>query len=467
MTLNLNLHLSHKLLHFQTNSMQKLTIIGGGMTGLAAAYIAAKQGVKVTVIEGSDKLGGLLNTFEIGGNQLEHYYHHFFTQDAELNWLLNDLGIADKTFYKKTTMGVFRNGKIYDFNGAIDLLKFKPVGIIGKIRFGLTSIFLGKFANWTKNEGVSTLDWFYRWAGKDLTEALWKPMLNIKFGPYANKVPLAWMIGRLAQRLNSRKGGDERLGYITGSWKTLMDILVAKLEEMGVELIKNEPVAQLSINNNQLSGIKTKNLTIEGGNFLVTIPQIYLNDLLKNSPSGGWGAGSSIEYFGAVCTILELKKSLSHIYWMNVADAGFPFGGVIEHTNFIPKEEYGGSHIVYLSRYFAMSEDLATMNEEQIKVLMIPPLKRINPDFSEDWIKNIYVFKTNVAATVCDLDFSQKVPPCHTPIENLYLANMAHIYPDERSTNNSIRVAAEACRIMGINADFVPNGASLSGKIGF
>ena len=67
--------------------------------------------------------------------------------------------------------------------------------------------------------------------------------------------------------------------------------------------------------------------------------------------------GKDIEYFGAVCTILELKESLSDIYWMNVADDGFPFGGVIEHTNMIPKEAYNGSHIVYLSRYFAMSEE--------------------------------------------------------------------------------------------------------------
>ena len=152
---------------------------------------------------------------------------------------------------------------------------------------------------------------------------------------------------------------------------------------------------------------------------------------------------------------------------MNVADEGYPFGGVIEHTNFIPKEEYIGSHIVYLSRYFAMSESLATMTEDEIKAVMIPPLKKINPEFSEDWIKNVFVFKTNTAATVCDLNFSEKVTNCKTATENLYLANMVHIYPDERSTNNSIRVAAEACKAMGINSDFVPYGASLSGQIGF
>lgn len=448
----------------------QLTIIGGGMTGLAAAYLAAKQGKDVTIIEGNSQIGGLLNTFEINGGRLEHYYHHFFTQDAELHWLMKELGIEDKIFYKKTTMGVFRENKIYDFNGPLDLLKFKPVGLLDKIRFGLTSLYLGKVANWTQNEGVSTLEWFYKWAGKRMTDALWKPMLDIKFGPYASQVPLAWMIGRLAQRLNSRKGGDERLAYIEGSWKTLLDTIVAKLKQMGVAILTNEPLEELIIEDNTLKGVRTSKQRIDGGQFLVTIPSIYATKLkgLENTPSlQKHGLGGEVEYFGAVCTILELKYSISPIYWMNVADEGFPFGGIIEHTNFIPKENFGGSHVVYLSRYFAMSEALASMSEEEIKATMIPPLKRINPAFSEEWIKNVHVFKTNTAATVCDLNFSERVPACKTEVEHLFLANMTHIYPDERSTNNAIRVAAEACKLMGINASDVPYGASLSGKIGF
>ncbi|MFB0908058.1 MAG: FAD-dependent oxidoreductase, partial [Spirosomataceae bacterium] len=411
----------------------------------------------------------LLNTFEINGGRLEHYYHHFFTQDAELHWLLNELGIADKTFYKKTTMGVFRDGKIYDFNGPVDLLKFKPVGLIDKVRFGLTSLYLGKVADWKTQESISTLDWFYKWAGKSMTDALWKPMLDIKFGPYASKVPLTWMIGRLAQRLNSRKGGDESLAYIEGSWKTLLDAIVAKLQEIGVKILTEEPLTEVIIEDNRLAAIKTTKQTIEGGQFLLTIPSIYATKIkgISESPALRKAVGGEVEYFGAVCTILELNQKFSDIYWMNVADEGFPFGGIIEHTNFLPTENFGGSHVMYLSRYFAMSEKLAGMTEEEIKAEMIPPLKKINPAFDESWIKSVQVFKTNTAATVCDLNFSEKVPPCKTGVENFFLANMVHIYPDERSTNNSIRVAAEACRAMGINTDNVPYGASLSGKIGF
>ncbi|KPM48573.1 NAD(P)/FAD-dependent oxidoreductase [Jiulongibacter sediminis] len=443
---------------------EKITIIGGGMTGLSAAYLAAKDGFEVTLLEGSSKVGGLLNTFEIGGNQLEHYYHHFFTQDAEFHWLLKELNLMDKVVYHKTTMGVFRNGKIYNFNGIVDLLKFRPANLWDKFLWGLSTLYLGKMVKWEDKEHIATLDWFYKYSGKGMTDALWKPMLDIKFGPYADKVPLSWMIGRLAQRLNSRSGGDERLAYIKGSWKVLLDKMVEELTAMGVKIKVNEPVEELIIQDNELKGIKTSKNKYSGGKYLITIPSVYF-DKVKNLPQSFGGNG--VQYFGAVCTILELKKKFSDIYWMNVADEGYPFGGIIEHTNMIPKEEYNGSHILYLSRYFAMSEDLAGMDAQQIKERMIPPLKRINPEFSEDWIKDVHVFKTNTAATVCDLYFSEKVPQSKTELKNLFVANMAHIYPDERSTNNSIRVAAEACGLMGVKTGHVPYGASLSGKIGF
>ena len=176
---------------------------------------------------------------------------------------------------------------------------------------------------------------------------------------------------------------------------------------------------------------------------------------------------NEIKYFGAVCVILELDRSLSDIYWLNIADEGFPFGGIIEHTNFIPSSEYKNTHIAYLSRYFALEDKIASMSNDEINRLMLEYLPKIYKGFSTDWIQKVNVFKTNTAATVCDLNFSEKVPDCKTEIDNFYIANMSHVYPDERSTNNSVRIAAEACRVMGIDTSYVPTKSSMSGKIGF
>jgi len=445
----------------------QLTIAGGGITGLAAAYIAAKAGKKVRLFEGSNQFGGLLNTFPIGGNRLEYFYHHFFTHDAELNWLLKELGLEKEVFFCNTTMGIFRDGKIHDFNTPMDLLKFEPVGWTGKFRFALTSLFLGKFADWRKYEHLSTLDWFYRWAGNSVTEALWKPLLSIKFGPYADKVPLAWMIGRLRQRMNSRKQGNEQLGYLEGSLQRLLDALLNELKAAGVELISNAALKRLLVRGNLLEGIETPAGKVEGGDFLLTIPGLYLPALLRDHHQDLAQRFEKIEYFGAICVVLELNRPLSSIYWLNVADEGFPFGGIIEQTNLLPATAYNGSHIAYLSRYFAKEEAIAAMKNEEVAELMLASLPKIYSDFEKSWLKKVHVFRTNTAATVCDRQFSQKIPPCQTPIQRLFIANMAHVYPDERSANNAIRVAAQACKVMGIDSSFVPSKASLSGQIGF
>jgi len=444
-----------------------IIIVGGGITGLAAAYILSKTCENVVLLESSDQVGGLLATFEVGDNRLEYFYHHFFTHDKEINWLIRELNLQDKLTYRKTKTGIFRNGTIFPFNGIKDLLTFKPIGLFDKLRFGITSLFLGRYAQWKQYESIPAMDWFKRKTGKAATDAIWGPLLNIKFGPFASKIPLAWMIGRLRQRMNSRKNSVEHLGYLDGSLNVLLKAITAELTKRNIRILTNSKVDQLIIKDNKIQGVKSGNQIIHGNKVLITIPGESAAGLIQPFNSTLADRINAVQYFGAICTVLELARPLSDIYWLNVTDEGYPFGGVMEHTNFIPSSHYAGKHLVYLSRYFAKDEAIAKMNDEEIKELMLPALKRIYKQFDDDWIQKVHVFKTFTAATICDLDFSKKVIPVQLPIENLYLANMMHIYPDERSVNNSIRLAAEAAKVMGHDADFVPKGNSLSAQIGF
>ena len=447
---------------------KSLTIIGGGITGLATAYLAAKNGCKVRVLEGSPNFGGLLSTFEIGGNRLEYYYHHFFTHDAEINWFLEELGLKDKIFYYPSTMGIFRNGKIHDFNNPKDLLGFSPIGFFDKFRFAASSYYLGKFANWSECEDISCLEWFYKYAGKRATDSIWLPLLKIKFGPFYDHVPIAWMVGRLAQRMNSRKGGKEQLGYLEGSLQTLLDRLIEKLRQLGVELISDAQIEKLAINKGQLDAVITKYNKFSDKAFLFTLPTSYLTPLLKTENVTILQSQlEDIKYFGAACTVLEMDRPLSPVYWLNIADSDFPFGGVIEQTRLIPSNYYNGRHIAYLSRYFSHDEDFAQKSLKAIESESLGALPQIFSGYEPKQIKNVNVFRTDTAATICDLNFSKRVPACRTKIKNMYLASMCHIYPDERSCNNSIRVAAEACKVLGLSDFGPPSGASLSGQIGF
>ncbi len=444
-----------------------LLVVGGGITGLCVAYIAAKSGRKVCLLEKDKEFGGLLRTFEVGGNQLEFYYHHFFVQDKELQWLVKELGIEKELVYHETKMGIYTQGKIHDFSNSRDLLKFKSLSFFDKIRFGLSSIYLGKYGKWQNNENVPAYKWFKKYTGEKVTKTIWAPLLKVKFGKYFDKVPLAWMIGRLQQRMQSRKSGEEKLGYVKGSLNVLLQRLLDELQNLGVELINNVTIEELIVENNEMKGVQTSSKEYLAKKVVFTIPSPYMVNLVKRHNQELSQKLQEIKYFGAVCTILELKQKLSDIYWLNIAEEGYPFGGIIEHTNFISPENYNGNHIVYLSRYFTQDESIASMTQEQIKELMLTKLKQIYPFLNDDWVRKVHVYKTNTAATVCDLNFSNKVNSVRTSIDGLYIVNMAHVYPDERSVNNSIRIAANTCKLMGIETEFIPKGNNLAGSIGF
>src|SRR5690606_19024758 len=111
-------------------------------------YLAAKAGWRVDVLEAGPHFGGLLGTFPVGGDRLEFFYHHHFTHDAELRWLLDELGLASRLRFHDSRVGVFRDGRIYQFGTPADLLRFAPMRFPDKVRFALSSAYLGHLASW-------------------------------------------------------------------------------------------------------------------------------------------------------------------------------------------------------------------------------------------------------------------------------------------------------------------------------
>ena len=442
---------------------KKLTIIGGGITGLVTAYLASKNQYKITLVETSKKFGGLLNTFEVGGEKIEHYSH-----DAELRWLLKDLDIENKLLFYNSTMGLYSKGKIYDFNSIKDLLKIRILSLKSKILFILTTIVLGKFLNWRNYETTPAISWLNKWAGKELTETIWAPLLKIKFGENYNKIPLAWMIGRVAQRLNSRKFGKEKLGYIDGSCNLILKEILKRLKRnKNVKLINNAKIKNFKVDKKKFKSIKVNNKVIEGGKILFTCPTQSITKIIKNNSQALSKKLKKINYLGACCVILIMKRKLSDIYWLNVAEKNLSFGGVIEHTNLVDAKKYKNNHIIYLSRYFDKKSSFAKKKDKDIIGNMIRDLQKVNKNFDKKNLIETFIFRSKHAAILNNLNFSKKIVSCKTDLENLFISNMMHIYPDERSINNSIRVSANACRSMGMKKVAVPTNQSLSAQIGF
>lgn len=449
-------------------SPEHVAILGGGATGLCLAYLLARDGVRVTVVEAGPRAGGLLAAFEpVPGVPLEHYYHHFFTHDVEIDWLLKELGINGETFFKATTMGVYRDGKNHKFNGAADLLRFSPIGLTDRVRFGASSLLMSRWAALAEREETPALDWFRRYAGHAATEAIWRPLMTSKFGDAAEQVPLAWMAGRIRQRARSRRGTVEKLGYLKGSMQRLVDKLVAELSRLGVTVQLGTPASAIIVENGRAVGIRTSAGDVRADRVVSTVPTDVLAKLVEGDRPEYATELRRMEYLGAVATVLVMRKPLSPVYWLNVADSGFDFGGVIEQTHLVPATEYQGFHITYLSKYAAWDDPIFKLSDDELLARQLDQVDRLFKTKVRDQIEKTFIFRAKHAAPLIGLNFFEKIPAMRSPIDGMFVASMAHVYPDERSVNNSIRVAAAAKAVMGYTTGVTPPpGNSLAAKYG-
>jgi protoporphyrinogen oxidase len=173
---------------------------------------------------------------------------------------------------------------------------------------------------------------------------------------------------------------------------------------------------------------------------IVTTPSPIMLRLAPMLPEEYKRKLTGLTYEAAAVALLQLDRKLSDIYWLNIADPDMPFTGVIEHTNFMPPEDYDGKHYVYLSKYMEPDHPYFSMPEDELIRTYLPFLKRINPAFDESWIKKWWVFRERAAQPIVTLNYREKLPDHRTPLQNLYLANTSQIYPEDRGTNYSVRL---------------------------
>jgi len=424
----------------------KIAIIGAGFGGMAAAYDLKKAGHEITIYESAEYVGGLASGFKEPhwDWSVEKFYHHWFQSDSSMLGLIEELGLKDKVIFPRPYTVLLHNGKWYPFDSILHALLFPGLGFgLDKIRFGFVGLYLRLTNNWKALEQVSADEWMRRYAGKRVYEKMWKPLLVGKFGPFYKDVNMAWMWARLKARTT-------RLGTFEGGFQKFANLFAEKLRSMGIELrlgakvesIKREQ-AQLSVRSDGKSESFDKVLVTTSPNLMAKLspglPESYLKGLLE------------LKSMGAVVMVMSLKHQLSKqgYYWFNLPkEAGYPMLALVEHTNFVPKEHFGGDHIVYAGDYLEVGHEYFSMSDEELLERFTPALKKFNPGFERDWVKKVWVFKTNYAQPVPLVNHSSNIPAIETPIEGLYFASMSQVYPWDRGTNFAVEIGRRAARMM-------------------
>ncbi len=422
----------------------KVAVVGGGVAGMTASYRLMKQGHDVELFEAAPELGGLVRTFETAGDPLECFYHHIFSTDTSILSLIDELGLSDQLVWIDSKVGFFHGGKIWDFVTPMDLLRFKPLPLIDRIRLGLAGLYLRYQNNWRGYEKITAWRWISRYVGKKGLEVVWGPLLRGKFADQAEDVAMAWLWSKIHLRFASRGAGpkqQEKLGYLRGSFNVYIKELERRIRDGGVKVETSRPVRSILTTDGRTSGLLLEDgqeadadaviACVPSERFVAMAPPLG-DDYERRVVSARWQ--------WALCYVVALKEPLSPIYWLNISDAGTPFIALIEHTNFIDKERYGGQNLVYLSNYLTPNHPWFSLSDQELDDLYLPHLEKFNPKFERDWVLDRWVFKGPNAQPVIRRNYREELPDHRTSIPGLYLANMQQIYPEDRGQNYSIRM---------------------------
>ncbi len=448
--------------------VRTVAIVGAGVTGLVAGRELARRGHPVAIYERWADVAGQASAFDLGnGVWLDRYYHHLFRSDQEMSALHEEL-LPGELEWHRSTVGIWAKGRVWPFVGPLDLLRYGPLAPADRVRLGLAILRLTGRSDWETMDDIPLLEWLRGACGERAVESVWTPLLLGKFGPDAERVPLAWLWSKLALRRQKLRGAGatrEELGYPRGSFRAICVALAKDVRKRGGEIHVDRGVLQVRVDGEQFAidcaGPGAYRAAAGSANadparaaradvILFTTPT-FVTRRLTSWPDDYAARLDDWTYETAVVLLLELRRAYSDTYWINVADASVPFLGLVEHTNLVPAERYPARYL-YVSNYVQPDDPLLRMSSDELLRHYLVALRLMNPRFDERDVLRHWSFREEAAQPVPRIGNRHRILPFASPRARLYVANTTQIYPEDRGTNYSVRLGRDvAARIMADN----------------
>ncbi len=234
--------------------MSSVVIVGGGISGLSAAYYLSKSGIAATLIEQRPRLGGVICTEHVEGCTLETGPDSYLGVKPAATELIREVGLGDDLIgsndHQRITY-VVRHGRLVPLpDGLMMMVPTKIAPLIGtnllgwgtKIRMGLE--YLRKPSNGAPRDR-SVADFITDHYGRESLEYLAEPLLSGVYGGDPERLSALSVLPRfveleakygsltrgvLASRKASQHGGGSGGGSLFRTLKGGLSQLVSTLE---------------------------------------------------------------------------------------------------------------------------------------------------------------------------------------------------------------------------------------------
>ena len=301
-----------------------VVVLGGGLSGAAAAYTLARAGVReVTVVDSGSSIGGLAGSFERDGHFYPLGYHHILHRDRTLLFFLDRIGALPEVRWRRIRMLFQLGGTTYDLGTPAGFLRF-PMSLGDKARFFRLMLTAFRRSDWSAWQDRSAAELVERYAGPGVREAIFERLTRLKFELPCEEVSGAWLGARLHYR-----EGSAPLGYIPGAnWtKVLCDGVSRLLAECGVRMRLRSRIVRLHTAEGRAAEVELDGGERIGGDlFVSTIPT---ETYLRLVPGEGTPHLAEIRYSALLSVVCATRQPApTEAYWINLASLDHTAGGI-------------------------------------------------------------------------------------------------------------------------------------------
>ncbi|HQH46709.1 MAG TPA: FAD-dependent oxidoreductase [Candidatus Aminicenantes bacterium] len=426
---------------------KKIAVVGGGLSGITAALDLARSGrARVTLFEKAAEWGGLCAPVSIAGTAADRFYHVILPSDLATIGFLAGLGLDGEIDWRTSRAGFYGRGRLVPFASTADFLRFPFLPPGAKLRLGWGILRTARSAPPGGPDEPSAREWLERRFGRTVTEKFWDPLLRSKLGGARENTPASFMDATIKRLFGARRGagGRERMGAVRGGYAPVLRAAEKALRDSGARLRLGVPVRSVAPAGGSLE-IQTAEGAEAFDRVLLAVP---LPEALRlaGAPAGdpAWDRFRRREYLGLVCLLLALRKPLSPYYLINLLDPDPPFTGVIESTNVLGPERFGGHHLVYLPKYVAAGDPAAGLPDDGVRNLFLSSLRRMFPNLAEEDILEAQVRRESFSLPLPAFGPPLQAGGFHSPVPGLYFCGTAFIEGATVNNDAALRAAAAA-----------------------
>lgn len=452
-------------------------MLGGGVAGLAAAWrlLQLRPAWQVTIVEESQKLGGLAASWRLGRFSADLGPHRIYTELPEIKALLPELITPEQTLTVQRQSQMLIKGHYYTYPiqpteilrhmGPVKVAEFAAGVATGKAR----AITGRHVADYREAMIQAFGSGAYKMIIGPYTEKVWK-IDPTELSPDVARVRVsAGNATRLMKNWVKKDDSSPRptslkeFTYISGGVQGLVDNLQKKVEDAGGLIRTGNIVTGMAGEDGRVRQVYTHACTppLQVDGVISTVPLPDLTEMVSTAglssgdPALAMETAESLEYIGLMLVAVIINRpQVTPNSWIYFPEPRYVFNRAYEPGNFDPSMKPEGQSMLVLEVTARWNSDIWRKTDEQV----IEEVTRDAVDaglFTHEDINDAAALRVPHAYPLYTRDYRIKLQRLYDflrPVKNLITTGRQGLF-NHNNMDHSMLMGIRSAEMMAENID--------------